>query len=346
MMHTKVVFGRGVVRKNRVQAKRVAIVTDTTVEKLVGKGIERELKEEGVEVALLSFPPGEREKSRARKEALEDALMERGWGRDVLVLGIGGGVVTDLAGFLAATYCRGVPLALIPTTLLGMVDAAIGGKVGVNTPFGKNLIGAYYPPTSIFVDPDLLSTLPEEEIRNGKTEMWKYGLIASKALLDRLEKGALYEEIATCIAIKQEIVKKDARDSGLRRILNFGHTLGHAIETVSDYQISHGEAIAMGMIGEAYLSYELGYLARSEVDWIHELFRKEGFSLKLPPFDPSAFFATLHRDKKGEGKKARFVLLEELGHVAPFDGEYCRFIEQPLLQKTLDWMYDQLETLS
>jgi 3-dehydroquinate synthase len=263
-------------------------------------------------------------------------------GRDTLLIAIGGGVVTDLGGFLAATYNRGIPLILIPTTLLGMVDAAIGGKTGVNTHFGKNLIGAYYPPQDIFIDPSLLSTLPEKEWINGASEIIKYALIHSPALFQQLAnnmdkwdaRDPIYLQglINASIAIKQEVIEADFQESGYRRILNFGHTIAHAIETLEDYRISHGEAVALGMLIEGYLSYRLGLLSQDEFEEINALLRLFRFPLHLPPsITLEKLLQAMATDKKAKGAHPRFVLLNGIGSVAPFDGTYCSEVDEKLL---------------
>jgi len=282
---------------------------------------------------LLTVPGGEASKTRDMKEMLEDNLLNKQFGKDTTIIALGGGVVTDLVGFLASTYMRGVPLILIPTTLLAMVDGAIGGKTAVNTPLGKNLIGTFYPPKAILIDLDLLQTLPQKEWTHGIAEILKYGFIADPTLLqlDNWEPA-----IRTSIQIKLGIVEKDPFEQGLRRILNFGHTIGHGIEQVSDYTIPHGEAVAFGCLVEAHLSQRLGYLPPLDFCKIERTIRRFPFSLRLPStYTRAAFLNALRLDKKSP---FRFVLLDRIGHPLPFDGAYVRPVSLEELEPTLDWM--------
>lgn len=213
----------------------IAIITDTKIEKLFGKKLFKG------QASFFSFPAGEKSKTRKTKEKIEDGLIQKGFGSDTVIVGLGGGVVTDLAGFVAATYCRGVKLVLIPTTLLGMVDAAIGGKNGVNTPKAKNRIGTFYFPELIMIDTDFLKTLPEKEMLMGGAEILKYGLIDDPSLFQDLPKlfSSIDKTIEKSIAAKKKVVGEDPEEKkGLRRILNFGHTIGHALETIENYKIS------------------------------------------------------------------------------------------------------------
>lgn len=256
-------------------------------------------------------PPGEQSKSRACKEWIEDQIFKAGFGRDSEIVAFGGGMINDLAGFVAATFCRGIPWIAIPTSLIAMVDASIGGKVGINTPFGKNLIGAFHPPKEVFLDFRYLDTLPEKEWRNGEAEIIKCGLIADPSILSAPRST---RSILRAIEIKKKIVAKDPKEKGLRRILNFGHTVGHALEKVSNYEISHGEAIAHGMRVAAHLSE----LTNDELQIIEQL---------LSPFPKwplgKELLETLRLDKKAKNGLSRFVLLEKIGAVRSFGGEYC-----------------------
>lgn len=352
---------------------RYAVITDHTVKELYGKRFP---------FPTFSFPPGEKYKTRQTKETLEDALLKERFSRNTTIIGLGGGVVTDLSGFLASTFCRGVPLILIPTTLLAMVDAAIGGKNGVNTLLGKNMIGTFYLPEKVIIEFSFLKTLPEKEFYSGKVEIAKCGLIANPDLFEfcaqkifasedeqakaesiRLTKvidegaiakeedqcgkdaavlrgenfsctklkeiAALEEAIFLAIEVKRRIVSRDLHESGLRRLLNFGHTIGHAIEVLSDYEISHGEAVAFGMVIESRLSYEMGVLDLHSLEKI-----EKRFPLSLP-FDPEKLLLTLKLDKKSLDKTPRFVLLKRIGEALSFDGEYCSFVPQEILHKVL-----------
>ena len=276
---------------------RYAIITDENVKALYGIKISTQFQN----APIFTFPAGERYKTRETKQKLEDELLEAGFNRSTTLVALGGGVVTDLVGFLASTFCRGVDLILVPTTLLAMVDASIGGKTGVNTVYSKNTIGTFYEPIQTIIDLQFLKTLPQKELFNGYVEMWKIGLIADPDFFDHWEPFAI-ERART---IKTRIVQADPYDQGIRQALNFGHTLGHAFETVSNYTLSHGEAVAAGIALEARLSVEMGLLSRNELTKIESRFPHPHISL-----DPEAVLKTLRLDKKGE---FRFILLKAIG---------------------------------
>ena len=315
--------------------RRYALVTDALVEKWHAKRFYAQLQERGFAVELFSLPMGEACKTRRVKEGLEDALLARGFGRDTTLLALGGGALLDLAGFVAATYRRGIPLVSLPTTLLAMVDASIGGKRGVNTEEGKNLIGAFYPSSLIVIDLTLLDTLEPKEWKNGYAEMIKYGVIASKELFAHLErKDSLCWAMKQCIAIKQQIVLQDFEEKGLRRMLNFGHTVAHAVEKLLSYQIAHGEAVALGLACESYLSARNGLLSSAVHTRICALLDSYGFSLRLPPsVSLKALLKAMAQDKKAQGARVRFVLLDELGSAASFQGEYCTPVPPHLIEE-------------
>ena len=307
---------------------RYALITDDHVEKLYGRALTDHLDSLGFDIELFSFPAGEASKTRATKEKLEDALLSEGFGRDTTLIALGGGVVTDLVGFLASTYCRGVELILIPTTLLAMVDAAIGGKTGVNTDRGKNMIGSLYLPQKLWICPEFLKTLPEKEWLNGGVEMLKAGLIADADFFDHFSEIPLEEAIRRAIEIKRRILAQDLHEKGVRRTLNLGHTIGHALETLSHYQISHGEAVAAGIVLEAELSYEMGILNKEALTLIQKRFPPISLS-----YDFEELFEVLQRDKKAENGCPRFALLQDIGVPFAADGTYCTEVPKPLLKK-------------
>lgn len=314
-------------------SRRGAILADAQIAQTYGAAIQKALGYE-----LIPVPSGEKHKTRETKQALEDELLKRKLGRDTVIVGIGGGVTTDMVGFVASTYMRGVPLILIPTTLLGMVDAAIGGKTGVDTPFGKNTVGSFYLPKAIFIEVDWLKTLPEKEMKNGLSEILKYGLIDNQAIWDQCNhwKTELKPLIHASIACKIKIVEQDFEETGLRRILNFGHTMGHALELLSHFQMAHGEAVALGCMAESYLSHLLGYLSAAALEQILSLYQKLGYAFKR--VDSKAFLEALAMDKKSKGGEPRFVLIDRIGHCVPFDGAYCRPVEKEVLDKMIAWM--------
>lgn len=331
--------------------KKIAVITDDNVERLYGDRILSHLRYK--EAALFSFTNGEKYKNRAAKEEIENAMMEKGYGKDCLIIGLGGGVVTDLAGFIASTFCRGVPLVLLPTTLTAMVDAAIGGKNGINTPFGKNLIGTIYFAERTVIDSSFLSSLPLHELRNGLVEMLKHGLVADEAFFNFLvnnaediwEKNILQEAIERGIAIKQAIVQKDPNEAGLRRILNFGHTIGHAIEQNLEFTISHGEAVALGILAESRLSAALKFLPEKQSEAIMDGLDR----LQLPirtdlRLDVEKLESAMALDKKSSLGAPRFVLLESIGKAKSFDGQYCQTVDAKVLRETLTWLFDALRS--
>ena len=221
----------------RTLTQRLVMVTDSHLVNTLGCELKKRLMAENIHVELLHIPAGEANKTRETKQKLEDCLFEKNYGRDTCLIALGGGVITDLVGFVAATYCRGIPVMYLPTTLLAMVDASIGGKTGVDTRFGKNLIGAFYQPQAVFMDLSVLTSLPAHEFRNGMVEMLKHGLIKDKNLFRTLQEHAhhmdepsfLLDVIYNSCLIKKNIIEQDERDLGIRQLLNFGHTIGHAI---------------------------------------------------------------------------------------------------------------------
>jgi 3-dehydroquinate synthase len=275
----------------------------------------------------LLFDDRERAKNMATAEKLCRELVRAGADRRAVLVAAGGGVVGDVAGFVAATYLRGVRLVHVPTTLVAQVDSAIGGKTGVNLPEGKNLVGAFYPARLVLADPGVLATLPQREFRSGLYEVIKYGVIRDPRLFRFLEKNierlaareraALDFAIWRCIRIKAEVVSRDERESGLREILNFGHTFAHAFETATKYRVYlHGEAVGWGMIAAARLAALAGLLAGPEAERIEALVRRVG-PLPAPPAQkPERLMAIMRADKKTRGGKLRFVLPDRIGHVA------------------------------
>lgn len=325
---------------------RLAIFCDDNVASLFGKKWCEHLQNAGLKTSLFSFPLGEKEKSRERKAELEDRLLSQKFGRDTCLIALGGGVTTDLIGFLASTFCRGVSLINIPTTLLGMVDAAIGGKTGINTPSGKNLIGTFYPADKILIDPTLLHSLPISEWANGLAEVIKYGLIHSPQLIEALKKWNpkdshyLEKIIHESVLIKAQVVEADYEEmTGLRRILNFGHTIAHALEQSENYQMAHGEAVAIGMLVEGHISTKMGLLSVKEFEAIDTLIRSFPFSLRLSSaVTLEAMRSALILDKKSIRGAPRFVLLEKIGSCSLFAGEYCTEVPREALEEAIAWM--------
>lgn len=315
-----------------------AIITDTTVAQLHGERVANSLRTNGIEVFFVSVPPGEEQKTLQTAEILYTRLLEAGLDRHATIIALGGGVIGDIAGFVASTLLRGVTYVQIPTTLLAQVDSSVGGKTGVNHPLGKNLIGTFYQPRCVFIDPTVLETLPERERWSGLAEVIKYGLIRDPALFERLEAeletfaqhpDSLSEVIARCCAIKAEIVSADERESGLRKCLNFGHTVGHALEAASEYQLRHGEAIAWGMLVAARLSHQKLGLSASDLERIERLLAR----FPKPPVShipPTRVLELIRRDKKVREGRVQFVLLRAIGEPV-----LCDSVTEPELRQVL-----------
>jgi 3-dehydroquinate synthase len=295
------------------------IVSNSTVWRLHEDTFEGFTNEEPI-----LLPDGERHKQLATVGRIYDALIRAGADRATTVVAVGGGVIGDTAGFAAATYLRGVPVVQVPTTLLAQVDSAIGGKVGVNHTAGKNLIGAYHQPTAVIVDPDFLITLPRREFRAGLYEVVKYGVIASRSLFDRIrdqltqvfarDTSVLVPLIAECCRIKGAVVEQDERESGPRRALNFGHTIGHALEAATKYRrFLHGEAVGYGMLAAANVSVARGVLPEADRDALGALIAQMGPLPSVSDLSASQVVEHVARDKKVVAGKLHFVLATETG---------------------------------
>ncbi|MBM4360630.1 MAG: 3-dehydroquinate synthase [Deltaproteobacteria bacterium] len=317
--------------------RQAVVIGDETTATLRGEALGAALQARGCEVLTLRFPAGERHKTRATKERLEDAMHAARIERGACVVAVGGGVVLDLAGFVAATYHRGIAHVNVATTLLAQIDAAIGGKTGVDTPHGKNLVGAFHQPRAVLLDHDALATLPEDERRNGLAEAVKHATLSDAGLFATLEAwdghGALPSEdvIARCVAIKAEIVGKDARDRGVRNTLNFGHTVAHALEAASGHVLAHGRAVAIGLVVESRVAAALGGFPPADVERIAALLARLGLPTRpaLPFSEALPYFAS---DKKGSGSAIRCALPSRLGEVHPVDGSYTRSVTLEALE--------------
>jgi 3-dehydroquinate synthase len=302
------------------------LTTDTTIVSCapVWRHLKRRLERLRAATSPILIPDGERAKTLATASRIYDGLVKRRCDRSAVVIAVGGGVVGDIAGFAAATFLRGLRVVHVPTTLLAQVDSAIGGKVGVNLAAGKNLVGAFHPPSLVVCDPTVLGTLPRREFRAGLYEVVKYGMIASRPLFDRVasnlgplfdrEADLLTDIIADCARIKADVVGRDEREGGLRRILNFGHTIGHALEAVSDYRrFRHGEAVGYGMLAAARLSVKRGSLQADDERRLADLIRQLG---PLPPVSDLRIRDALQAirfDKKVAAGRLNFVLAEGIG---------------------------------
>ena len=304
--------------------KSVAVVTNTTVAPLFLAQFADALTREGVEVVRIVLPDGEAHKDWQTLNAVFDTLIEKRCGRDTTLVALGGGVIGDLAGFAAATYQRGVSYIQVPTTLLSQVDSSVGGKTAINHPLGKNMIGAFHQPRLVLADMDTLKTLPGRELRSGLAEVIKHGLIRDAEFFAWLEENierllardaeASAHAVRRSIEIKADIVAQDERESGLRRVLNFGHTFGHAIETGLGYGAwLHGEAVAAGMVMATDLSRQLGYLSDADAIRIRSLLQRAGLPTAAKGIAPARMQQLMSVDKKVKEGRIHFVLLERLG---------------------------------
>jgi len=321
------------------KSANAVVVTNAVVNRLYGSRLRRSLQAAGFRTSVICLPDGERTKSLRWVSAILDELVRRRYERTTVLLALGGGVVGDLAGFAAAVYLRGIPFVQVPTTLVAQVDSSIGGKTGVNHPLGKNLIGSFYQPQLVLSDPDVLHTLPAREYRAGLAEVIKYGVIADARLFKFLETGmqgilnfdpaAVHHIIQSSSASKATVVSQDEREGDRRRILNFGHTLGHALETVTKYRrYRHGEAVAIGMVVAARLAVQLGLADTRVAARIRDLVHKAGLPDQLPPYPAAALLRAMRQDKKVRDQRIHFVLPDRIGHVSvqPVDEPHIRRI--------------------
>lgn len=318
--------GLGGMLAQRYSASSYCIVADDTVSELYGKGLLHDLQEAGAVAELLSFPHGEAHKTIETVARLASGAARLGLDRKSMIIALGGGVSGDIAGFLASAYMRGIPFVQVPTSLLAQVDSSVGGKTGVDIPEGKNLFGAFYQPDAVFIDPDVLKTLPREQYLNGLAEVIKHGVIRDSdyfAFMDErfdniidLDPSTLKELIFRSCQIKAEVVAEDETESNIRRILNFGHTIGHAVEAASDFSILHGFAVSIGMIAAARIALMRDLLAESEVERLKNLLTRYELPTEVPvELDRGRIASYLLTDKKRIGGKTSFILPVRIGEV-------------------------------
>lgn len=328
-------------------AHRYAVIADHRVAPLYGEQVVAALAQAGAPAELLHFPAGEENKSRERWAELSDRMLATGIGRDAAVVAVGGGVVGDLAGFVAATYMRGLPVVQVPTTLLAMIDSSVGGKTGVDTPAGKNLIGAFLQPRLVVADTDTLRTLPAAELRAGLAEAIKHGAIADAeylrwigaALPDilALEQGALAHLVHRSVQIKAEVVGRDERESGPRKMLNFGHTVGHAVEALSGFRLLHGEAVAIGCVAEAIIGERLGVTEAGAAEALRAVLSSAQLPIRVPADqDPARVVEATRSDKKARQGRVEYALLERIGAASPgSDGRWGWAVEDAVVRDAL-----------
>ncbi|MBD2154182.1 3-dehydroquinate synthase [Leptolyngbya sp. FACHB-16] len=313
--------------------KQVLLVSSPPIFKHYGERAIASLTQAGFEVATCLIPPGERFKTPTSLHKIYDAALEHRLERSSTIVALGGGVIGDMAGFAAATWLRGIRFIQVPTSLLAMVDASIGGKTGINHPKGKNLIGAFHQPRLVLIDPDVLKTLPPREFRAGMAEVIKYGIIWDTDLFEQLERQSRLDQFRYLTAellqtiltrscqAKADVVSQDEKESGLRAILNYGHTIGHAIESLTGYRlVNHGEAVAIGMVAAGAIAVSCGLWTEEETQRQLALIQKTGLPTQVPAgISIDAILESLQSDKKVEGGKVRFVLPTRIGEAKVTD---------------------------
>lgn len=345
-----VVVGRGVasatpaVLAELVAGRSVALISDSNVMPLHGAALSARLRAAGLRCSEHVFAAGEASKNRKTWSILTDEMLAEGHGRDCVVVGLGGGVTTDLAGFVAATFMRGVPVVQLPTSALAMIDASVGGKTGVDVRAGKNLVGAFHRPTAVIIDIDTIATLPRAERGEGLVEAAKHGAILDLGHFEALERevprllegepDAFAEVVLGSVALKAGVVDQDEFESGYRQVLNFGHTVGHAIEAAAEYRLGHGSSVALGMRAEAVMGERLGVTAAGTAERLHSLLLELVGPVK-PGLSPEEVEPFLETDKKVRGGCARYVLLDRVGQTAPGDG-WTHEVPVPIARAALE----------
>lgn len=327
--------------------KKFAVVTDSIVKELYADKIYNKLIENGYTADLISFPEGEKSKTRETKEYVEDTMLAKNYRRDCCIIAVGGGVVTDLAGFVAGTFGRGVPFINYATTLLAAADASVGGKTAVDTPLATNLIGLFNQPQKVYLDIATWKTLPKEQIASGMAETIKHACLADSEFFKYLEENMdkvfeCDEEVCSHIAevncsVKYQVVMKDEKESGLREILNLGHTVGRAIETVSDYKLLHGEGVAIGLVAEVSMARKLGYCSDEDVQRVIALLKKAKLPTQIPDYiDREALVKKLYTDKKVKNGKLRFVLQNGIGDIKIYENDqYAEPVSEELAREII-----------
>lgn len=350
---SRIVIGDGLLDRcgaelrEALPGRRLAIISDDIVAALFATRVAAACAP--APVRILTIPAGEASKTRKSWSRLTDEMLDAGFGRDSAIIALGGGVVGDLAGFVAATYMRGIPFVQMPTSLLAMIDAAIGGKTGVDTRAGKNLVGAFHHPARVIVDPLALATLPLAHLRNGLAEAIKHAVIASRAEFDWIaanlapllgdggpQAGIADRLVRKHIEIKSSVVARDEREAGVRKTLNFGHTIGHAVESLSGYALLHGECVAIGMVVEARIAALIGVADASLAGTVAELLRAAGLPTALPANMTSADVIRATRaDKKARGGAVEYALPSKLGEMAGADSGYAIVVPDEIVTTAL-----------
>jgi len=310
--------------KDNEYGKKYCIITDTKVKKLYGTKLQKSLSGKKIKSSIIAFPSGEKNKNLQTYEKILEKMIKEDYKRGDCIIALGGGVVGDIAGFVAATFLRGINFVQIPTTLLAMTDSSIGGKTGVNSEYGKNLIGAFYQPKKVYIDPLLLKTLPEKEFKNGMAEVIKHACIKDKALFKYLENSsdqikkvkskAVTKMLYMSCMVKANIVKKDVKEKKLRMLLNYGHTIGHGLEKISNYEIPHGEAVAIGIHAINKLALRNQIISHKNVAAIKDLLTKYKLKTTIPrKLESRKILEVVKKDKKSVGKKLNLVFVTKIG---------------------------------
>lgn len=322
------------------------IITDSNVKSIYAEKLNENLKANGLDSYIFAFPAGEQQKTIQTKIDIENFMFENKFGRDSVILALGGGVVGDLSGFTASTFNRGIPYIQIPTTILAQVDSSIGGKTAVDVPYGKNLIGTFYQPKAVFIDPMVLNTLPIEEFYAGLAEVIKHAVIQDKEhfsqLIDLNDKilkkdpETLANVIERNCGIKQRVVEQDEKEGNLRRILNFGHTIGHAIEQLMDFSLLHGECVAIGMLIEAEISKEMGYLKDNDVKDIQNLIESYRLPITIPNnLKAEDIYNSTLLDKKAIQNEPIYAIPDNIGSMLNKNDSYGTKVDKKIVIKAI-----------
>lgn len=335
----------GEIARTVAPANRVVVISDEQVGAIYGA---RVLSSVGGHDSVIAVPVSEKLKTRETWAMITDLLMAQGFGRDTTIVALGGGVIGDIVGFVAATYMRGVPVIQVPTTLLAMVDASVGGKTGVDTKYGKNLVGAFHQPAAVIIDPSVLKTLPVEQLRAGFAEIVKHGVIADAEYFERVSHFAdrwpssaeqalpdLTALIRRSVEIKAGIVSRDEHESGLRKVLNFGHTIGHAIEAATSFSMLHGEAVAIGLVAEARMAERIGVAAKGTAGIIEHVCRKAGLPTSVPSIPVDTLIGFTRADKKARAGRVEYALPKCIGEMAGADRGWTMPVEDIVVREAL-----------
>ncbi|MFA5763618.1 MAG: 3-dehydroquinate synthase [archaeon] len=337
--------------KEKKKAQYV-IITDSKVKKLHGERLLKFLKDGGLNVFLISFPNGEKNKTRKTKAYMEDIMFEHKCGRDSLIIALGGGVTGDMAGFVAGTYMRGIPVVQVPTTTIAIADSSYGGKTAIDVPAGKNLIGVFHQPIAVFMDPELLKTLDKRNYDSGLVEMIKHGMIKDKKFYDFLKENmkiilnkkhpdydnVMKKVLLDNLMIKRTVVVEDQKESNLRKILNYGHTVGHAVEKLSNFDLLHGEAIAIGISVEAFIASKLGIMSKDDYLDQRDILESIGLDTKIPKnITTKKIMNLMCIDKKARGGEPEFVFTIKNGQYAVFEnGNVSKKVSKEILEKLIN----------